>query len=152
MARGTPSMMALLGLLAVAGYQNKDKIREMLGGGPASPGDGSKADSSPGGLGGILGSLSGMMGGASAGNVVRGGVGELLKRFQQNGQSDTADSWVSKGPNKPISADALEQALGDDDISMLMEKTNLSREELLARLARTLPEAVDKYTPDGKLS
>jgi uncharacterized protein YidB (DUF937 family) len=93
-----------------------------------------------------------MLGGAGSGNVVRGGVGELLERFQQNGESDAADSWVGKGPNKPLSADALEQALGDDDINMLMEKTNLSREELLARLARTLPEAVDKYTPDGKLA
>ena len=31
MSRGFPSMTALLGLLAVAGYQNKDKIAEMLG-------------------------------------------------------------------------------------------------------------------------
>ena len=37
-----PSMTALLGMLAVAGYQNKDKIAEMLGGlgqtKPGSPG------------------------------------------------------------------------------------------------------------------
>ena len=32
MSRGMPSMTALLGLLAVAGYQNRDKIAEMLGG------------------------------------------------------------------------------------------------------------------------
>ncbi len=32
MSRGFPSMTALLGLLAVAGYQNRDKIAEMLGG------------------------------------------------------------------------------------------------------------------------
>jgi len=31
MSRGMPSMVALLGLLAVAGYQNRDKIAEMLG-------------------------------------------------------------------------------------------------------------------------
>ena len=30
MSRGFPSMTALLGLLAVAGYQNRDKIAEML--------------------------------------------------------------------------------------------------------------------------
>ena len=30
MSRGMPSMVALLGLLAVAGYQNRDKIAEML--------------------------------------------------------------------------------------------------------------------------
>ena len=32
MSRGFPSMTALLGLLAVAGYQNRDKIAEMLRG------------------------------------------------------------------------------------------------------------------------
>jgi len=32
MARGFPSMTALLALLAVAGYQNRDKIAEMLKG------------------------------------------------------------------------------------------------------------------------
>ena len=42
MSRGFPSMTALLGLLAVAGYQHRDKIAEMLGGsdkvGPEAPG------------------------------------------------------------------------------------------------------------------
>ena len=38
MSRGLPSMTALLGLLAIAGYQNRDKIAEMLGGqGSARP-------------------------------------------------------------------------------------------------------------------
>jgi hypothetical protein len=32
MSRGMPSMTALLGLLAVAGYQYRDKLAEMLGG------------------------------------------------------------------------------------------------------------------------
>jgi hypothetical protein len=32
MSRGFPSMTALLGLLAIAGYQNRDKIAEILGG------------------------------------------------------------------------------------------------------------------------
>ena len=42
MSRGFPSMTALLGLIAVAGYQNRDKIAEMLkdfsGGGNAPAG------------------------------------------------------------------------------------------------------------------
>ena len=32
MSRGFPSMTALVGLLAIAGYQNRDKIAEMLRG------------------------------------------------------------------------------------------------------------------------
>ena len=30
MSRGYPSLTALLGLLAIAGYQNRDKIAELL--------------------------------------------------------------------------------------------------------------------------
>ena len=53
MSRGLPSMTALLGLLAIAGYQNRDKIAEMLGGlGQNKPG----ADGQ-GGIGGLLGQL-----------------------------------------------------------------------------------------------
>jgi hypothetical protein len=37
MSRGMPSMVALLGLLAVAGYQNRDKIAEVMGGGSKRP-------------------------------------------------------------------------------------------------------------------
>jgi len=37
MSRGLPSMTALLGLLAVAGYQNRDKIAEWLGAGGQAP-------------------------------------------------------------------------------------------------------------------
>jgi len=32
MSRGLPSMTALLGLLALAGYQNRDKLAELLKG------------------------------------------------------------------------------------------------------------------------
>ena len=31
------------------------------------------------------------------------------------------------------------------------QQTGLSRQELVARLSRELPDAVDKYTPDGRL-
>ena len=53
MSRGFPSMTALLGLLAIAGYQNRDKIGEMLGKlGQNKPG----ADGQSG-LGGLLSQL-----------------------------------------------------------------------------------------------
>ncbi len=40
MSRGMPSMTALLGLLALAGYQNRDKLGELLKGAcPAIPGN-----------------------------------------------------------------------------------------------------------------
>jgi uncharacterized protein YidB (DUF937 family) len=145
MSRGFPSMTALLGLLAIAGYQNRDKIAEMLRGSnkPGSAGQG--------GIGGLLDQLRGSLGGAGAGGILSGGLGELLDRFKQSGQGDTAESWVKSGPNKPCTAAQLEQALGPDVLENLSKHTGLSRNELVSRLCRELPDAVDKYTPQGHI-
>ena len=147
MSRGFPSMTALLGLLAIAGYQNRDKLAEMLSGlGQNKPGAAGQ-----GGIGGLLGQLRGSLGGASPGGILSGGLGELVDRFKQSGQGETADSWVGTGPNKPVTPSQLEQAIGPEVLDTLSKQTGLSRDDLLARLSRELPDAVDKYTPQGRL-
>jgi len=157
MNSGFPSMTALLGLLAVAGYQNRDKITEMLGGiGKGTSADSGQsgsapADSGQGGMGGLLGQLGSSLGGASAGGILSGGLSELVNRFRQNGHAETADSWVGTGPNKPIAPPQLQQAIGPDVLDTLSKQTGLSQEELLQRLSRELPNAVDKYTPQGRV-
>jgi len=148
-------MTALLGLLAVAGYQNRDKIAEMLrgvgqGSGQGQPGSAS-APGASGGLGGILEQLKGSLSGGSPGGFLNSGLGELMDCFKQNGQGDTVDSWVGTGPNKQIAPPQLEQAIGPDVLEALSRQTGLSKEELVARLSRELPDAVDKYTPQGRL-
>ncbi len=100
-----------------------------------------------GGLGGLLEQIRGQ----NPGSILQGGLGELLDRFKQNGEGETAESWVGKGPNKPVAPPQLEQAIGADVLDTLSKQTGLSKEELLARLSRELPDAVDKYTPDGRL-
>jgi uncharacterized protein YidB (DUF937 family) len=150
MSRGMPSMTALLGLLAVAGYQNRDKISELLKGATSNPSQpGAGGAQSP--LGGLLGNLGGMLGGAGAGGLLSGGLGQLLENFQQSGQGETAQSWINKGPNKEVSPPELKQAIGPDVLAALEQQTGLSQEELLSRLSRELPSAVDQYTPDGRL-
>ena len=140
MSRGFPSMTALLGLLAIAGYQNRDKIAEVISGlGKGAP--------APGGLGGLLGNL----GAAGPGGLLSGGLKELVDRFTANGQGDAVNSWVGTGANKNISQDQLKSAIGSDTLASLSQETGLSEGELLSRLSRALPDAVDKYTPDGRL-
>lgn len=162
MQRG--QMMALLGVLAVAGYQNRDKIadalKQLTQGGQAAPDGGTAA--APGaqsdGLGGLLGSLTqgggfgNLLKGGSAGGILSGGLGDLLEQFQQNGQGEAADSWVSTGPNKEIDGGQLSQALGPDVLQELAAKTGLSQDEILGRLTRDLPKAVDDLTPNGFFS
>jgi uncharacterized protein YidB (DUF937 family) len=143
-------MTALLGLLAVAGYQNRDKLAELLkgaGGGNSLPG----AGNAQGSLGGLLSSLGGAAAGGGLGSLLGGGLGQLLGQFKQNGHGDAAESWINKGPNKELSPPELKQAIGSDVLAELQQQTGLSQEELLARLTRELPLAVDQYTPDGRL-
>jgi uncharacterized protein YidB (DUF937 family) len=71
--------------------------------------------------------------------------------FQQNGQGETANSWVSPGPNKPISTGDLANALGADQINSLMSQSGLSRDDLLSGLSQHLPDVVNHLTPDGRL-
>jgi uncharacterized protein YidB (DUF937 family) len=61
------------------------------------------------------------------------------------------DSWVGKGPNKPIDPEHVEAAIDEETLVALYEQTGLSREEILKRLAVNLPEAVDELSPDGHL-
>ena len=148
MSRGMPSMTALLGLLALAGYQNRDKLAELLKGAGAGSPDATPAQQP---LGGALGNLMGMLGQGGVGGLLQGGIGELVQKFQQNGHGDVAQSWVSSGPNKDISTQQLRETIGSDVLAKLEQETGLSQDEILARLSRELPTAIDKYTPEGRL-
>ena len=92
-----------------------------------------------------------MLGGAGVGGLLGGGLNELVERFRQSGQGEIADSWVGHGPNKEVAPNQLERAIGPDVLATLSQQTGLSRQEILARLSRELPTAVDKYTPEGRL-
>jgi uncharacterized protein YidB (DUF937 family) len=151
MARGMPSMVALLGLLAVAGYQNRDKLGGLLDGLGGQSRDPNNPNRSAGGLDGILGGLGGALGGGSAGSVLSGGLGDLVDRFRQSGRGDKAESWIRDGDNAPVDPTDLEEALGEETITELTQKTGLSRTELLERLSKTLPDAVDRLTPEARI-
>ena len=114
-------------------------------------GRGTSGASGTDGIGGLLRQLGSSLGGASAGGILSGGLGELIDRFKQSGQGATADSWVKTGPNQPCTPAQLEQAIGPEALETLSKHTGLKRDELLTRLCRELPEAVDKYTPQGRL-
>jgi uncharacterized protein YidB (DUF937 family) len=148
----SPILMAALGLLAykaVKGFGNAPQ--------PAPRPRGSDQPDTPAasdGLGGLMQSLG--LGGAAAaggglGGILSGGLGDLVKQFQNAGKGEVADSWVGTGQNKTIPPTDLSEVLTPEQLEFLMQKTGLDREELLAGLSQELPEVVDKLTPQGRL-
>jgi uncharacterized protein YidB (DUF937 family) len=148
-SNSTPSLIALLGLVAVAGYQNRGRISDML----TDARDKSAAnDGSPQPAGdGFLSDIGQFFQSGQVGNSVSAALGDLVDRFKASGRGDTADSWVSNAANHPLDVAELEAALGDDVLSELGRKSGLSRQELLLRLNTALPDVVNRFTPKGRL-
>jgi uncharacterized protein YidB (DUF937 family) len=143
-------MTVLLGLLAMAGYQNREKITEWIKAAQSKI-NAPSAGSGPAAAGEPPGKLGGLLAGTSIGGMLSGGLHDLMNSFKQAGQGEAADSWVGRGPNKPVAPSQVEQAIGPDVLATLSEQTGLTREEILARLSKNLPDAVDKYTPEGRI-
>jgi len=101
-----------------------------------------------------MGLLDGVLGGLVGAGINQmiqrnGGLQGLVNQFEQKGLGGIAQSWVSTGPNQPVSSDQLLQVLGSENVAQFAGKLNVSREDLLNKLAELLPEHVDKMTPGG---
>lgn len=105
-----------------------------------------------------MGMLDGVLGGIVGAGMVsvvnnileeHGGLQGVVSEFERNGLGPTVRSWVSTGPNQPISPDDLHRVLGSDLLQQLAAKSGFSVEELTQKLSQVLPKAVDGLTPNG---
>ena len=124
--------VAMLGILA---YQNRDKMGDLI------RGAGNRDPNNP--QGGLMDQLSKGVSGTA--------LGDILDRFRNAGVGSKVDSWVGTGANEQIEPKDVEAAIDEDTLTSLSMQTGLSRDELIARITKDLPEAVDKLTPDGEL-
>jgi uncharacterized protein YidB (DUF937 family) len=155
--RGMPSLLALLGLVAAAGFQHRDKLGQILGqSGLGQPGSGQSGlgNSAPraGEFGDKLNSAGDVLGrtASDVGGSLMSGLNELLETFRSAGNRDQADSWITPGvPTQTLSREQVEASIGRDTLTDLARDTGMDYDDLLDRLAKTIPEAVDRATPDG---
>jgi uncharacterized protein YidB (DUF937 family) len=80
-----------------------------------------------------------------------GGLAGLVQMFNSKGLAEIVSSWVSTGPNLPISADQVQHGLGEDGVQQLASKAGLAPDVVRSRLTELLPRLVDQLTPDGKI-
>ena len=106
---------------------------------------------------GLLDSLVAGAAGAEMVTVVNGviakhgGLGGMLDELRKKGLGDAVKSWVSTGPNLPVSPDQVHQALGPDTVAQIAAKLGMSPQELSSKLSVALPQVVDKLTPGGSV-
>jgi uncharacterized protein YidB (DUF937 family) len=81
----------------------------------------------------------------------RGSLPDLADRFTQVGLGHIMASWIGNGPNLPITTGDLRRLLGEERVQDLATLTGLSSEDFLVHLARRLPEAVHRMTPEGEM-
>lgn len=107
-----------------------------------------------------MGLFDGLLGGFVGGEMAvlvsglierHGGIQGIVDQFEKQGLGATVQSWISNGPNQPVTTEQLHQALDSDVLREIAAKSGLSTQELAAKLSTILPQVIDKLTPNGKV-
>jgi uncharacterized protein YidB (DUF937 family) len=80
-----------------------------------------------------------------------GGLGSLIQAFQGKGMGDMISSWISTGPNPPVTASQIEDVLGPNTLSQFAAKAGVPHGEAGGLLASLLPSVIDHVTPHGQV-
>lgn len=80
-------------------------------------------------------------------------LGAIVSQFQGSGSdlASKAKSWLGDGANDSVSAAQVKQAIGSDKIAAFAKMLGLDDEEASQKLARILPELIDKSSQGGNL-
>ena len=125
-------------------------IKQALGGQSGSGGLGSlleTATSNPQ----VMGALAGLLSTRDTSVGGSGGLAGIVNAFQKKGLGDMVSSWISTGPNPPVTAGQLTDVLGTDVLGQFAAKAGVSHGEAGGLLASLLPTVIDQLTPQGNV-
>ena len=103
----------------------------------------------------VVKSVLGLLGGgssAASGTSAPGNPAALIDQLKAGGLASEVESWIGTGANKPVSPEALGQALGPQTVQQLSSSTGLSIPQLLPQLAALIPLIINHLTPNGTTS
>ena len=75
----------------------------------------------------------------------------LIAALEKGGLGPQVQSWLGNGKNLPITEDQLKAVLGNAQVQEFARRFGLPVDDMLAALAKFLPEIVDKASPNGVL-
>ena len=104
-------------------------------------------------LGGMVGGFIEKHGGAEAlaqqALQQAGGLQGIVGKLQQAGYGEQVQSWLGTGPNQPVTADGIAQAIGHGKLGEMAQGYGVQPDQLSGLLAHVLPGLVDRLSPNG---
>lgn len=80
-----------------------------------------------------------------------GGLAGIVGAFEQKGLGQMVSSWISTGPNPPVSGGQLTEVLGAEVIKQFAAKAGVPQHQGGDLLASLLPSVIDQLTPQGQV-
>lgn len=77
------------------------------------------------------------------------GLPGVIDAFAKKGLGNMVTSWISTGPNPPVSASQVSDALGPEVLKQFAAKAGVPHAEAGGLLASLLPTVIDQLTPKG---
>jgi uncharacterized protein YidB (DUF937 family) len=78
-------------------------------------------------------------------------LSKMVENFKSAGLGDKVESWIGTGENKPVTAEEIKRGADPANLQAMADKAGVSVDEAAEELSKTLPDAVNKMTPDGVL-
>jgi uncharacterized protein YidB (DUF937 family) len=107
----------------------------------------------------LLDQIAGLFKGGKSDSLLKGfnemvssgqfSLSKMLDSFKSAGMGDKVDSWVGTGPNQAVSAAEVKQAADPANLQAIADKAGISVDEAAEEISKTLPDVVDKLTPEG---
>ncbi|MEM9964339.1 MAG: YidB family protein [Asticcacaulis sp.] len=98
-------------------------------------------------LNNFLGGKGGFDLGAIGDLLGNGGIQTILQQLSQGGLGEVVQSWIGNGENLPVSAEQLQNILGNEQLTQLASRFGIDP----SQIASLLPGVIDQLTPNGQL-
>lgn len=94
-----------------------------------------------------------------AGHLAKGELFGLVERFEARHQIDKLQSWISRGPNLPISLIEVQEILGEPFLTELEKRLTQAgylnaadpKEKLLGNISKVFPAVVRIFARTGQI-
>lgn len=80
-----------------------------------------------------------------------GGINGLKSKFEKEAAGSVLQSWISTGPNLPISPEQIQKVMGSQFIHDIARKMDLEPSVATEKLSQMIPKIIDRLSPNGKL-